>query len=212
MLHIETLATETLTLLKRLSDLPALADLRLVGGTSLALQFGHRTSVDLDFCGPRLFGGADEARIQLAAVGVLDVVADSPNVHVYTLDSVKIDIVTSPGAWLEDPVVSDGVRLASPLDIAAMKLQAIVNRGARKDFVDLAVLLERFALPAMINAYQRKYGAPSLFALHKSLVYFDDAEEEPMPIMLIGMGWREVRARVEAAARTVLLGPAGDAV
>lgn len=204
MLHHETVAAPTLALLQDLQALPVLGEMRLVGGTALALQLGHRTSVDLDFCGPRLVGGVEELRLQLARLGDLSVTAESANVHVYAIRGVKVDLVTSPYPWLEPALEDSGVVLASPLDIAAMKLLAIVHRGARKDFIDLAELLGRYSLPEMMAAYQRKYTEPSLFALFKSLVYFEDAENEPMPVLLTSGTWPEAKSLVEAAVKACL--------
>lgn len=102
------------------------------------------------------------------------------------------------------PVVEvDGLRLAGSDDIATMKLQAITGRGSRKDFVDLAFLLERYRLAEMLGLYRQKYPDGSEYLVLRSLTYFDDAEEEPMPRMLVELGWEEVKKRIKEAVREV---------
>ena len=83
--------------------------------------------------------------------------------------------------WLDDVVYKDGIRLASPRDIAAMKITAIEGRGTKKDFVDIYFLLKKYSLKNLLDFYSQKYPDSSSFMAMKSLAYFEDAEEEPMP-------------------------------
>ena len=140
MLHYETINPATLELLKRLMAEPLLADTRLVGGTALALQLGHRSSIDLD-----LFGhlSCDEIQLRktLASLGKLQVINTSENVKLFTIDNVKVVVVNYDSQWIDEMVGEDGLRLASVPEIAAMKVRAIVGRGTRKDFVDMYYLL-----------------------------------------------------------------------
>jgi len=98
---------------------PEFSKLRLVGGTSLALQIGHRKSVDLD-----LFGhiDADEFAIaeQLMKVGQTTRLQKSVNINIYLINKIKVDIVNYPYKWLEEAVIEDGLVLADKQDIAAM--------------------------------------------------------------------------------------------
>jgi hypothetical protein len=149
---------------------PLLTDFRLVGGTALALRLGHRTSVDLDFFN-------DEGREcgdwtdSLSVHGHTRLEQASPHIHVYVIAGIKVDVVSLKHAWLEPLHVEDDLRLASMLDIAAMKLAAITNRGTRKDFVDLAFLLESFDLNRMMDAYARRCPDGSPFLVLKSLSF-----------------------------------------
>ena len=131
MLHYEAVEPATLELLKQVQRIPFLSETRLVGGTSLALQIGHRKSVDID-----LFGEI------------------------------------------------------------AMKITAIIGRGTKKDFIDLAFLLDYFSLDEILNFYEKKYPEASRFMAIKSVAYFDDAEVEPMPYMLNERSWGDVKERV----------------
>lgn len=192
MLHYETIIPETHSLLEKLSALPVLEDARLVGGTALALQLGHRTSVDLDFFG-RINADSEELREILREVGRVEVASVSKNINIFWINGVKVDMVNYPYPWLDLPIVEDGVRLASLNDIAAMKVSAIVNRGTKKDFIDLYTLLQHFALDEILDMYSRKYSDGSLFIVMKSLTYFDDAETDPMPNVLNDTTWETVK-------------------
>ena len=192
MLHYETIIPETHSLLEKLSTLPVLEDARLVGGTALALQLGHRTSVDLDFFG-RINADSEELRDILREVGRVEVASVSKNINIFWINGVKVGMVNYPYPWLDLPIVEDGVRLASLNDIAAMKVSAIVNRGTKKDFIDLYTLLLHFALDEILDMYSRKYSDGSLFIVMKSLTYFDDAETDPMPNVLNDTTWETVK-------------------
>ena len=192
MLHYETIIPETHSLLEKLSTLPVLEDARLVGGTALALQLGHRTSVDLDFFG-RINADSEDLRNILREVGRVEVASVSKNINIFWINGVKVDMVNYPYPWLDLPIVEDGVRLASLNDIAAMKISAIVNRGTKKDFIDLYTLLQHFALDEILDMYSRKYSDGSLFIVMKSLTYFDDAETDPMPNVLNDTTWETVK-------------------
>ena len=170
----------------------ALDGLRLAGGTSLALQIGHRRSVDLD-----LFGtlNTDEfgLRKALSAHGDIITLKNSDNIHIYVISGIKVDIVNYPYPWIEDEVKDGIFRLAGKKDIAAMKLSAITGRGSKKDFIDIWFLLKQFSLKLMMEWYKEKYKDGSEFLVLKSLTYFDDAELEEMPVMLIPVNWTDVK-------------------
>lgn len=110
-----------------------------------------------------------------------------------------VDIVNYSYPWLNPPIIEEGIRLASVEDIAAMKVTAIVGRGTRKDFVDMAFLLDRMSLSDILHCYLQKFAEGSLFMALKSLLYFDDAEQMPMPQMLIPRSWDEVKETITRA-------------
>lgn len=198
MLQYQTVDTGTLELLKQLLSIELFSDLRLVGGTSLALQLGHRKSVDLD-----LFGKIDvdvlEINKALLPIGTVTQLKDSKNIHIYLLNGIKVDIVNYTYPWLRDWIQEDGVRLAKFDDIAAMKLSAITGRGTKKDFVDLWFLLKQITLSKMLKLHLSKYHDSSLFMVLKSLVYFEDAEGDEMPYMLIPVKWEKIKSEIIAA-------------
>lgn len=196
MLSYQTVEPHTLELLRRLMAEPSLLGLRLVGGTSLALQYGHRNSVDLDF-----FGTLDEDRSAirdcLKSIGHVAVLKETDKIRIYNLDGVKIDFVDySCYPWIDDPLVEDGLCLASPKDIAAMKINAIEGRGTRKDFIDVFYLLQRFSLSEILGFYQQKYPEYSIFRALMSLTYFNDAEKQNMPKMFKDDTWEEMKSTI----------------
>ena len=195
MLYLETVESSTLELLKKLQRLPVLVQTRLVGGTALALQLGHRKSIDLDFFGT-VDCEAEYLRESIAGIASLTILKESPHIHIYIVDGIKVDIVNYKYPWLDDVVLEQGLRLASVSDIAAMKITAIIGRGTKKDFIDIAFLLHHFSLEEILHFYAAKYNDSSVFMAMKSLAYFDDAEADPMPDMFVNQSWQQVKAYI----------------
>ena len=200
MLHKETIDTSTLELLRKLQSLPELSQTRLVGGTALALQLGHRKSIDLDFFG-QMDTSLDELTFIISDFAQVKPIASSRMMRFLIVNDVKVDIVSYPYPWLEDPVQEEGIVLAGIKDIAAMKLSAITNRGTRKDFVDLYYLLQHYTLRELLGFYKSKYSDSQLFTVIKSLTYFDNAEKDPMPKMLRSADWDVIKQKITAEIR-----------
>ena len=204
MLHTETVEPSTMDLLKRLQRLPELSNIRLVGGTALALHLGHRKSVDLD-----LFGNFDPVvsyRKLLSDAGYSVEGAENGTVQSLRVDNVKVDLVNYPYPWMDEALDEGGIKLAGLKDIAAMKLSAVANRGRKKDFIDVARLLDVFSLDQMLSFYKEKFSVSDLSFPLRGLMYFDDAEEDPMPERLDGnLTWDNVKKRVVTATRKYVL-------
>jgi predicted nucleotidyltransferase component of viral defense system len=194
MLQTDTLEKSTLDLIIRLQKIPLLDNLRLVGGTALALHLGHRKSVNLDFSGNINATGLQIAD-ELFENGHKDVVVkyDTKNIKVLFVNQIKIDVVNYRYEWLEPCIESEGVRLAGLKDIAAIKLAAITNRGTMKDFVDIYFLLQHFSLNQMLELYMQKYTDGTLFNVIRSMTYFADAEGNSMPEMLVQVQWEDIK-------------------
>lgn len=195
MLQLSTIDTATLELLKKLMCFDEFANMRLVGGTSLALQIGHRKSIDLDFFGKidfrniytaKTFAGFDKAQI----------IKSSKNINIFSINEVKVDFVNYDYPWLQSELIIDGLRLANIEDIAAMKLAAITGRGSRKDFIDIFFLLEQYELKDMIYFYNKKYFDGSEYMVLKSLTYFDDAESDHDIEMIRKVSWTDIKNRI----------------
>lgn len=198
MLHYETVTKDTLDLLRLIQSNQYFNETRLVGGTALALQIGHRRSIDLDFFGKTGLG-CEEVLQELQVYGNIAVRSSGKFIQRYLVRGIQVGFVKYEYPWLENPIDSDGLRLASCRDIAAMKLAAITNRGTKKDFIDLDFMLSQFTLREMLSFYSRKFKDGSCFNVLKSLVFFDDAEEDPMPHMIIPADWTEVKKRIADA-------------
>ena len=195
MLHYATIDAKTLELLIKLQKVQEFVNLRLVGGTALALQIGHRKSIDLD-----LFGTIEVDTITISKIlnkiGKLTILKTSENINIVLIDGIKVDIVNYDYKWLEKTISHNGIVLADIKDIAAMKLAAITGRGTKKDFIDLFFLLKYYNLQDMLDFYEQKYHDGSIFLVLKSLSYFEDAEDEETPNMLKPVNWKEVKSYI----------------
>lgn len=195
MLQYSTIYPKTLQLLKKIQETAFFNDYRLVGGTALALQLGHRVSIDLD-----LFLLSDEDVSPLLdyvdQFGDFNLIHQTKRVLHLVIDSIKVDFVHYQYDYLEPPILEDGLKLASIKDIAAMKLAAIAGRGSRKDFIDLYFILKYHPLEEVIKFYNDKFPDGSEFLVLKSLSYFNDAELEPMPKMIHPIEWEIIKRDV----------------
>jgi len=201
MLHENAVPLNLLAVLRRLQVTAREGGFALAGGTSLALRFGHRQSVDLDFFTDRGFDpqtwsnaiGAGPESITGMAEGTLQLV----------IDGVKVEFLRHAYPKLAyDDLIQD-IRMWSLPDVAAMKLNAVSNRGSKKDFYDLATLLEHFTLETLIGNYQSKYRPASLMMVIRSLAWFEDADAEPDPISLRNETWPEVIEKISSALRSL---------
>lgn len=200
MLYLETIYPDTLGLLKELMGREELYPFSLAGGTALALQIGHRISVDLDFFSSHSFD-PEELFTTYNAVGSYQLLSQSKNILVVSLNGVKVDVVNYRYKLLNPLKVIEGIRLFSIPDIAAMKLAAITGRGRKRDFVDMYFLLASYSLSEMLAFYREKFPDGSDFLVTKSLVYFEDAEEDEAPQLLKQVKWSDIKARIQAEVR-----------
>lgn len=197
MLSFQTVQPDTLELLKTLMQLPVLRDMRLVGGTALALQYGHRRSVDLDFFGHTTENSDELTETIREEVGQVQLLSASKRIKVYNIRNVKVDIVNYDYQWIDDVVAEEGLRLASPKDIAAMKVNAIIGRGTKKDFVDIYFLLRRFTFEELLKLYLTKYPDGSEYRALLSMSYFADADPQAMPYMFEHADWDDIKQTIK---------------
>ena len=182
MIHTNSVHNDTLELLKNLQAKPYMKDFILVGGTALALQIGHRLSVDLDLFCKESFNAEQLHGELYSDFGFIADISE-PNTLVGSINDIKVDLMKHPYPSVSEVITLDAIRMASKEDIVAMKLNAISNSGQRvKDFIDVYFLLKAFDLEEMLNFYCKKYGQkyPPLHVI-KSLTYFDDVESGDWP-------------------------------
>lgn len=175
MLHKETVSQTTLGILKTLMNDDKLKDFVLVGGTALSLRIGHRTSIDLDLFTKKDF---DQAELQEYLQSRYKFTADyiERNTLKGNADGVALDFISHKYEDVGEVVVIEGIRLASLKDIAAMKLNAIINNGTRlKDFLDVAFLGEKIPFKDMEKAYGDKYKTSPIMAA-KAVLYHQDID------------------------------------
>jgi predicted nucleotidyltransferase component of viral defense system len=203
MLHLESIDDPTLALLRELMQRPSFSEFRLVGGTALALQYGHRKSIDLDLFGPTDFIEIDFQH-ELSTFATVTLLQNSKHIKSYVINDIKVDFVRYSYKWIGELLLIDTIRMADPTDIAAMKLSAITNRGTKKDFFDMYLLLKSFSLKNMLAFYHNKFADGNDFMVLKSITYFDDAEENEDPEILDGTTWQQVKQEILKAHQTFM--------
>lgn len=202
-MYSNTLASNTKQVLTQLSTLPIPANFYLSGGTALALHLGHRESEDLDF-----FSNKDfiPTRLQqtLESLGDLTSTELEDNTLNTYLSGVKLQFLGYPYPLLKPLIIWENIQLSSVLDIALTKLQTIGMRGSKKDFIDLYFILQQISLSNLLKQLPTKYPQTdySLPHLLKSLIYFTDAETEPMPRMHQDASWETVKSTLIKQAKS----------
>jgi predicted nucleotidyltransferase component of viral defense system len=193
--------------LKKLMDLPSLQPFSLVGGTALALRYGHRSSVDLDlffhekFNHPQIIEELETTfrqrfvyKQQQTQFGLFCFVND-----------IKVDIVHFPHQPIAPIDEEDKIRMYSNADISAMKIQAILGRGKKKDFWDLLELLQHYSLQQLIDWHKLKYPSQMLaISIPHAITYFADAEESETPVSYKGQTWEQIKKGISKAVSDYL--------
>ena len=169
----------------------------LAGGTALALHLGHRESVDFDFFTNETFS-VDEVTYSLTQAGLLLKTLDKGEKHIVaTLDGVKFSLFAYPYPFVTPSIPYRGLLVASIVEIAAMKVVAISQRGTKRDFIDLYFILQQVPMLNIAQVMIEKYGKDSVNGIHigKSLVYFADADSDYEPAYLPGkeVKWEKVK-------------------
>ncbi|MGB3005362.1 MAG: nucleotidyl transferase AbiEii/AbiGii toxin family protein [Chitinophagaceae bacterium] len=200
MLQYSTIEPRTLDVLKGLMQIPALNDFYLVGGTALALYLGHRVSVDIDLFSTNDFNNESLiAPLEDNFPGFSYRNTHNPIGLFGFIDGIKVDFVKHHHHPLIDKtVIEDGIRLLSIPEIMAMKISAIMKRGVKKDFWDIAELLKQYTVEDFIRYYTKKYPSQQLLvSVPFALTYFIDAEETETPISLKGQTWSSVKKFIQ---------------
>ncbi|MBO7510452.1 MAG: endo-1,4-beta-xylanase, partial [Bacteroidales bacterium] len=169
MLQTSTVKESTLELLRSLQAESLLTSTRLVGGTALSLQIGHRESDDLDLFSVEPLLGALIQKLLVDKYGFMPTVVQE-NTLIGFVDGVKIDVIYHPFPWLDSAIEEDGIRIASLTDITAMKMHAVINSGKRpKDFVDIAFTTARKVDPDLklfYNDYSTEGKWPKTYSVY----------------------------------------------
>lgn len=204
-MHQEVVSQETMNVWRKIAVSGLAENFYLAGGTALAIRLGHRRSIDLDFFSDKDWT-SDEIKGELAGLGKFEVVSETTGTLHGLLDSVRLSFFCYRYALLFPPAPFGGLNLADQRDIAAMKISAISSRGSKKDFIDLFFLLKKYPLRDLFSFFEKKFQGINYNKLHliKSLTYFDEAEEEPMPIMIEKIKWEEVKKIIQDEANKFL--------
>jgi len=193
-MYQEVINKKTEHLLSTLVEKKIVEDFYLAGGTALALQFGHRKSIDLDWFNQKDFN-TEKLKGQIKKISQPVIESEEENTLDLILNEVKLSFFGYKYKLLYSLIEWDGAKLADYRDIACMKIDAISSRGSKKDFIDLSFILKKLSLSELLEMFDQKYTDVEYNRLHilKSLDYFDDADNEPMPNMLENISWREIK-------------------
>ena len=212
-LHKNTVSDNLWTSLNKLMKIEELKSFRLVGGTSLSLQIGHRMSVDIDLFTDAPYDSIDFDRIDEVICSTFPTVemgyggnnsmGKSYFVGTSKEDLVKLDIFYTD-SFVFPLLIEQGIRFARLEEVAAMKLEVIGNNGRKKDFWDLHELMDHFSLNQMIEFYKKRYP----YSLTKKeiisqLTFFDNADEDFDPICLRNKYWGLIKLDFEEKFRTI---------
>ncbi|MBN8578517.1 MAG: nucleotidyl transferase AbiEii/AbiGii toxin family protein [Cyclobacteriaceae bacterium] len=179
----------------------------LVGGTALSLRYGHRTSIDLDLFSDKPFDNSQIAKSIRKEIPSFSYRSDESAIGVFGfIDGIKIDLIKHHFfPRISEIVDEDGIRFYGDDDIIAMKIMAILKRAQKKDFWDMAELLQHYPLSHCIDCYLRKYPDNQIqISVPMALTYFADAEESDEPVSLKGQTWKGVQRQIAIAVNDFL--------
>jgi hypothetical protein len=207
MLHTEAIESRTFSLLNELMSLPSLMPFALVGGTALSLRYGHRSSIDLDLFSHVKF---DHLPILTDLENRFHQAFEYKQQHTHFgifcfIDDIKVDIVHFPHLLISTIEEESNIRMYGNPDIAAMKIQAILGRGEKKDFWDLFELLQSYSLQQMIDWHKQKYPNQMLaISIPHAITYFVDAEQTQNPVSFKNQTWESVKKGISRAVSDYL--------
>lgn len=202
MLHKDPriIAPATFTLIQELQGISELKEFYLVGGTSLALQLGHRNSIDIDLFTQNSFT-AEEIESALKPKYQFTTTLFRKNTVLASVNGIKTDFIRHDYPFISPPIQEEGVSYLSKEDIAAMKRHAIIQSGKRlKDFIDIYFLLEHFCMNEMIDFFRTKYSYTNPLIALRAVTYFDDIDENmDPPKMLHPLKTEVIKKRIREA-------------
>ena len=198
--HPQVLGAAQQKVLRRLGPLMATQQFYLGGGTALAIYLGHRRSVDFDWFTREPIADPLHLARDLSDQDIAFVMGNIERGTLHgSVSGVQVSFLEYRYPLLQ-PLVAwpmFGCILASPEDLACMKLSALAQRGAKKDFVDVYALgIKYCSLSDMLGWYQQKYAVTDLTHVLYSLAYFDDADRERMPRMFWDSNWRTIKQTI----------------
>lgn len=204
-MYPESINAKTRLVLEKIKKSRLAQNFYLAGGTALAIQLGHRESIDLDFFCREEFSNS-KLKEKLSKIGDYFLTSEEEGTLHGTLDDVKLSFLKYNYAQLYPLLEFEGIKLADLRDIAAMKIDAISSRGSKKDFLDLYFLLEKYSLAELIAFFEKKFKGIYYNKLHilKSITFFTEAENDPASVMLKNANWETVKRKIEAESKNCL--------
>lgn len=207
MLHTESVHEGTLELLEELMSLDFLKSFSLVGGTALALKFGHRISEDLDLFSIEDFDKyalLENLKNQFGERMLYEERGNVLGIFCY-IDKVKVDIIKYRHPLIKPVEMFDSIRFYSVEDIIAMKVAAILRRAKKKDFWDIAELLKHYSVEDFVQCFYKKFPSQMLaISIPQAMTFFAEAEADDDPISLKKQNWKSVKNLINKSVMNYL--------
>ncbi|WP_235817901.1 nucleotidyl transferase AbiEii/AbiGii toxin family protein [Formosa haliotis] len=176
---------------------------RLVGGTALSLQIGHRESIDIDLFSDAPYDSIDFDNIEAFLKNTFPYLDHLENIPVGmgksyfvgkdSINSIKLDLFYTD-KFIKPPVMVDTIRMASLEEVIAMKLDVIQRGGRKKDFWDLHELFKSFDLAKMLELHEQRYPYDhDRFLILKNFIDFSQADDDFDPICNYGKYWEFIK-------------------
>lgn len=200
MLYTETVEKDTLALIISLQQCEELKEFRLVGGTALSLQIGHRKSIDIDLFSDQPFDSVLIREMLMKKWNPEKIQILKNCVFVY-INGIKVDILSHQYPWQNPVLNKEGIRMADLKEIGAMKLHAMWQKGSRmKDFVDIYFLLEHHSLNNLASVYVNKYPDVNEQMAKTAVSYFDDIDKNyAVDYLNKEIPWKNIEKRLKEA-------------
>ena len=202
MLHKAPLiiAPKTFSLIQELQQFSEFKDFYLVGGTALALQLGHRNSIDIDLFTKNDFK-PDDILESLNSRFETREIFRRENTIITLVNNIKTDFIKHDYHHIAKPITEEGITFLSKEDIAAMKFHAIIQSGKRlKDFIDIYYLLQHFSMNQMIGFFSEKYSYSNPMIAMKAVNFFDEIDESmDPPKTLEKVTLKQIKNRIQEA-------------
>lgn len=197
MLYKQTTTPFLFETLENLMQWQELQNFRLVGGTGLSLQLGHRQSIDIDLFTDVEFNIQDLARMLKKRIPESEIRILSFGLTIYISTSksmnLKIDLMETD-KYIRPEIIIEGIRFAHIEDIAAMKLEAITSQNTKKDFYDIAELLNHYTIDQLFSFYAERYPYKDIKQVLENFTFFsEDCELEFEPYSLNNADWLSVK-------------------
>lgn len=206
MLYYSTVSPNLENVLKQLSSSEVFKPFRLVGGTALSLQLGHRISIDIDLFTDDSYGSINFQKIEnylqenfnLTIISSeLTSMGKSYFIGKNKENAVKLDVFYSD-PFIRESLLEDGIEIAHLDDIVAMKIEVVQNGGRKKDFWDLHELLEAYSIDEMIDLHEQRYPyGHDRDAIVTNLNFFESADNDLDVICLRGKHWEVIKSDFE---------------
>ncbi len=202
-LYYNTVSPRLLSTLQFLMKSKEFDTFRLVGGTSLSLQLGHRASVDIDLFSDSMYGSIDFEEIDrflnqnfryvdsficgVVGMGKTFYIGDAKD------KCIKLDLYyTDP--FIQPVKLVDGIRLASIEEIIAMKIEVFSKSGRKKDFWDIHELIDDYSIQKMLDLHLERYPySHNRKEILENFVNFTSADNDYNPICFRGKFWEVIK-------------------